>query len=107
MTRVSWRQAVGIPLNVALFLVLMVLGWGSARGFFAHPARAAMVLLLVASTPIMTLWTSGRSRGARHVADDRTFFPLLAAHTLFTAWAMPYMDARGLWTLPGGDLTRC
>ena len=38
----SWpglRQALGIPLNVALFLLLMVMGWGSAAGFFAHPVR--------------------------------------------------------------------
>lgn len=104
--RRSWRQQVGIPLNVLLFLLLMVMAWGSVRGFFAHPARAIMAALLVASIPIMTLSTSGRSRGVAHASDDRRFFPLLVAHSLLTAWVMPYMDARSMFVLPGGDLLR-
>ena len=39
MNGISWRQAIGIPLNVLLFLLLMVMGWGSWAGFFAHPVR--------------------------------------------------------------------
>jgi protein-S-isoprenylcysteine O-methyltransferase Ste14 len=27
-------------------------------------------------------------------------------HSLFTAYVMPYMDARDLWVLPGGDALR-
>ena len=33
---ISIRQIIGIPLNVFLFLFLMVMGWGSVAGFFAH-----------------------------------------------------------------------
>ncbi len=106
MPRISWRQAVGIPLNVVLFLALMIIAWGMPAGFFAHPARTAMAVLLLIGMPVMTFCTSGRSRGVRHSADDRAFFPLLVVHTLFTAWAMPFMDARNLLVLPGGDVLR-
>jgi protein-S-isoprenylcysteine O-methyltransferase Ste14 len=103
---VPWRQAVGIPLNVLLFLLLMVMGWGDVRGFFAHPVRVGVVLLHLVMMPVMTLFTAGRSKGLRHSPDWKPFFPLLVFHSLFTAFVMPYMDARDLWTLPGGDATR-
>ena len=46
--KISWRQLIGIPLNVALFLLLMVMAWGSWSGFFAHPARTGVVMLHLA-----------------------------------------------------------
>jgi protein-S-isoprenylcysteine O-methyltransferase Ste14 len=101
-----WRQLVGIPLNILLFLLLMVLYWGSWDGFFAHPVRVGVVVLHLVMMPVMTLATSGRSKGLRHAPDWKPFFPLLAAHSLFTACVLPYMDARDIWVLPGGDVTR-
>jgi protein-S-isoprenylcysteine O-methyltransferase Ste14 len=103
---VSWRQAIGIPLNVLLFLLLMVMGWGSWAGFFAHPVRVGVVILHLIMIPVMTFSTSGRSKGLDHAPDWRPFFPLLMFHSLFTAFVMPYMDARDLWVLPGGDALR-
>jgi protein-S-isoprenylcysteine O-methyltransferase Ste14 len=105
-SHVSWRQALGIPLNVLLFLFLMVMGWGSWSGFFAHPVRVGVVVLHLIMIPVMTLATSGRSRGLRHTPDWKPFFPLLVFHSLFTAYVMPYMDARDIVVLPGGDATR-
>ena len=104
--RPSVRQLFGIPLNVLLFLLLMIMGWGSWAGFFAHPVRMGVVVLHVLMIPVMTWSTSGRSRGLKSTADWRPFFPLLVFHSLFTAFLMPYMDARDLWVLPGGDATR-
>lgn len=103
---VPWRQAIGIPLNVALFVLLMVLGWGDARGFFAHPARAGAALVLALMVPVMTFCTAGRSRGVRHAPDWKPFFPMLVGHSLFTAYVMPWMDARSLFVIPGGDALR-
>jgi protein-S-isoprenylcysteine O-methyltransferase Ste14 len=103
---VPWQQALGIPLNVVLFILLMVLGWGNVRGFFAHPARTGAVLVLVLMMPVMTFRTGGRSRGVRHAPDWKPFFPMLVAHSLFTAYGMPYMDARNLWVIPGEDVLR-
>jgi protein-S-isoprenylcysteine O-methyltransferase Ste14 len=103
---ISWKQAIGIPLNVLFFLLLMVMAWGSWDGFFAHPVRVGVVALHLIMIPVMTWSTSGRSKGFKHTPDWKPFFPLLVGHSLFTAWVMPYMDARDLWVLPGGDLTR-
>ena len=106
MNGISWRQAIGIPLNVFMFLFLMVMGWGSWQGFFAHPVRVGVVVLHLIMIPVMTFSTSGRSKGLKHSPDWRPFFPLLVFHSLFTAFLMPYMDARELWVLPGGDVLR-
>jgi protein-S-isoprenylcysteine O-methyltransferase Ste14 len=102
----TWKQLAGIPLNVLLFLLLMVMAWGSWDGFFAHPVRVGVVVLHLIMIPVMTWSTSGRSRGVASRRDWRPFFPLLMFHSLFTAWVMPYMDARDLWVLPGGDALR-
>lgn len=106
MPRVPLKQLIGIPLNVVLFLFLMVMAWGSWGGFFAHPVRVGVVVIHLLMMPVMTLCTAGRSRGVRHAPDWRPFFPLLMAHSLVTAWVMPYMDARDILVLPGGDLLR-
>ena len=103
---ISWKQAIDIPLNVLLFLLLMVMGWGSWDGFFAHPVRVGVVALHLVMIPVMTWSTSGRSKGLKHAPDWKPFFPLLVLHSLFTAYVMPYMDARDVWTLPGGDSLR-
>jgi protein-S-isoprenylcysteine O-methyltransferase Ste14 len=102
----SWKQILGIPLNVIAFLALMVLGWGSWSGFFAHPVRIGVVVIHLLMIPVMTFCTAGRSRGIRNARDWKPFFPLLVAHSLFTAWAMPAMDAREILVLPGGDALR-
>ena len=101
-----WRQLVGIPLNVLSFLLLMVLAWGSWDGFFSSPVRLGVVVLHLLMIPVMTLSTSGRSRGLEHAPDWRLFFPLLVFHSLFTAGVMPWLDARDRWVLPGGEVTR-
>jgi protein-S-isoprenylcysteine O-methyltransferase Ste14 len=103
---ISPAQLIGIPLNVLFFLLLMVMAWGSWSGFFAHPTRVGVVVLHFLMIPVMTWSTSGRSKGLKHTPDWKPFFPLLVCHSLFTAWVMPYMDARNLWVMPGGDATR-
>ncbi len=103
---ISVRQVIGIPLNVFMFLFLMVMGWGSWAGFFAHPVRVGVVVLHLVMIPVMTFSTSGRSKGLKHSPDWKPFFPLLVFHSLFTAFLMPYMDARNLAVLPGGDALR-
>ena len=104
--RLPILQVIGIPLNVALFLLLMVMAWGSWDGFFAHPVRVGVVAVHLIMMPVMTFCTAGRSRGVKHVHDWKPFFPLLMFHSLFTAWVMPYMDARDILVLPGGDALR-
>lgn len=100
------KQLIGIPLNVALFLLLMLMGWGSVDGFLSHPTRVGVIVLHLIMIPVMTFSTGGRSKGLRHAPDWKPFFPLLAMHSVFTAYVMPYMDARDIWVIPGGDVTR-
>ena len=100
------KQLIGIPLNVALFLLLMLMGWGSVDGFLAHPTRVGVIVLHLIMIPVMTFSTGGRSKGLEHAPDWKPFFPLLAMHSVFTAYVMPYMDARDIWVVPGGDVTR-
>src|SRR5580765_3085840 len=104
-SRISFAQAIGIPLNVLCFLLLMVMAWGSWSGFFAHPKRVGVVVLHLVMIPVMTLSTSGRIKGRNHSSVCKLFFPLFIFLSLFTAWEMPYMDARDQWVLPGGDVT--
>jgi hypothetical protein len=99
--RLPFLQIVGIPLNVFFFLLLMVMGWGSWDGFFAHPVRVGVVVVHLIMMPVMTFFTAGRSRGVKHAPDWKPFFPLLMFHSLFTAWVMPYMDARDILTPVG------
>ncbi len=105
-TKTPWKQLIGIPLNVLCFLLLMVIAWGDTRAFFASPVRVGVVVLHLLMIPVMTLSTAGRSKGLRHSPDWKPFFPLLVFHSLFTAYVMPYMDARDIAVLPGGDVTR-
>ncbi|MFI5372251.1 MAG: methyltransferase family protein [Candidatus Eisenbacteria bacterium] len=105
-TRRPIAQIVGIPMNVFMFLFLMMMGWGSVSGFLSHPVRIGVVVLHLVMIPVMTFSTSGRSRGLKHTPDWKPFFPLLVFHSLFTAFVMPYMDARNIAVLPGGDATR-
>lgn len=102
----SIKQIIGIPLNVTLFLLLMIMGWGSVEGFLSHPVRASVIWLHVLMVPVMTFATGGRNRGLQHAPDWKPFFPLLAMHSVFTAYVMPYMDARDIWVIPGGDVVR-
>jgi len=101
-----WRQLVGIPLNVLAFLLRMARSGGGWTAFASSPARVGGIVLHLAMIPVMTLGTSGRSKGLEHAPDWKPFFPLLVFHSLFTACAMPWLDARGLWVMPGGELTR-
>ncbi|MDT4969079.1 MAG: hypothetical protein QOJ64_3816 [Acidobacteriota bacterium] len=76
---------------------LMLLAWRNLRGFFAHPARAGVVVVLVI-TPFITYWGESErmDRGVRPVGGQwRTLF-LLELGFFVCYWAVPYFDRRGL-----------
>src|SRR6185503_1462519 len=68
--------------------------------------RAVVILPHLLLIPVKAFCTSGRSSGTRHERDRGWFFPALVVHSVITAWLLPYMDARDLGTLPGGDAVR-
>jgi protein-S-isoprenylcysteine O-methyltransferase Ste14 len=89
-------------------LILTLWGWADWRGFFAHPARCALVALMIVrfAQAIVTLDPEivRRGRDDKRV-NERGFFPLLYV-SLIGVMASPFFDARNLWVWPGGDLTR-
>jgi len=89
-------------------LMLTVWGWADWREFFAHPARCAVVALMVFrfAQAMFSLDPDITRRGQdANRVPERGFFSLLYA-SLLVVMASPYFDARSLWVLPGGDVTR-
>jgi protein-S-isoprenylcysteine O-methyltransferase Ste14 len=85
----------------AVFVGVSVLGWGSAAGFFAHPARAAGIALGFVMTLLALASPVNFSSGEREdVAGRRLFAPALFG-SLLLCWLLPYLDRRGVWTLDG------
>jgi protein-S-isoprenylcysteine O-methyltransferase Ste14 len=84
------------------FLALVVWGWGDCMTFFAHPARAGIVLLAVAGA--IAFCFSGSSSLGVGRREDRSsrwlFLPLIIVGIAF-AWLPPRLDRLDLWTIDG------
>jgi len=89
----------------AAFIGLAALGWGSASGLVAHPARAGFVALSLLFTLVGLLSPVNFSSGVREDVGDRWIFAPSAAGMLLLFWLVPYLDRRDLWSLDG-DLAR-
>ena len=89
-------------------LMLTFWGWSDWRGFFSHPARAAIIALFLLRF-LLVAWCLHPNMISKGRDDKRlrepAFFVLLYA-SLIVWLASPYFDARGLWLLPGGDGVR-
>lgn len=83
-------------------------GWSNWHGFFAHPARCAVVVVFLLRF-LHAAWRLHPNMIARGREEKRVrepvFFALLYAGVLLVM-ASPYFDARDLWLLPGGEVTR-
>lgn len=89
-------------LGSALALIgLGALGWGSFTGFFAHPARAALVALTIGTTAVALLSPVNLSSGEREDVASRWIFVPTAAGVLGLCWLLPYLDHGDLWTIDG------
>jgi protein-S-isoprenylcysteine O-methyltransferase Ste14 len=101
--RAPW---LGIALNVLLPLLLMGLAWGDPRAFFGSPFYAAAAGLFVLPNLVAIVFTTGYGPHQRPSGES----PWLLASAnlvsnlglLVTVW----LDARGLWRMPGGDALR-
>ncbi len=91
--------------NMALFVGLGVLGWGSWSGFFDHPARALGVVATLVMTVVALASPINLSSGQREDKSDRAIFLPAAAGLLLLLWLMPYLDRRDRLTF-GGDGVR-
>lgn len=88
-------------------IAMMLIAWGDVRSFLAHPARAGVVLVLVA-VPFVTFRgeTSRASRGLRPVGGQWLTLTLLELGFVASYLLVPYCDRRDVLVLPGADAVR-
>jgi protein-S-isoprenylcysteine O-methyltransferase Ste14 len=91
--------------GTALFLGLAALGWGSAAGLVAHPARAAFVAVSLVATAAGVASPANLSSGVREDAGGRWLFVPSALGLLVLFWLVPHLDRRDRLALDG-DLVR-
>lgn len=104
----SRKAALGLLGQVSLGLGLMLFGWGSddVGGFFAHPARAALLVIALLGIAVvfwMRLDVQAFRKGQRPVGRQRWLLAALMATGLLLVWWLPHGDRRGLLTFTGAD----
>jgi hypothetical protein len=74
---------------LAIFFGLAVLGWGDLAGFFAHPARAGLVVATLLLVILPLLSDVSLSSGTREDVRNRWMFVPLALVSLAFAYLPP------------------
>ena len=105
------KTALGLLAQVVLGVGLMLTGWGweDWRGFFAHPARAALVgVTLLGVVPVLTGWVDVQvfRKGKRPVGRQRWLLAGVMVVMMGLVWFLPYSDRRGLLSLAGSEAMR-
>ena len=105
------KTALGLLAQVVLGVGLMLTGWGweDWRGFFAHPARAALVgLTLLGVVPVLTGWVDVQifRKGKRPVGRQRWLLAGVMVVMMGLVWFLPYGDRRGLLSFAGSEAMR-
>jgi protein-S-isoprenylcysteine O-methyltransferase Ste14 len=102
----SWLTLVGGLAATSLFLALAIWGWGDWAGFWAHPARVALILSsLIAVVAFGFSGSRGFSTGRREAVSNRWIFLPLTVLTLALGWLPAHTDRLDRWTIDG-DATR-
>jgi protein-S-isoprenylcysteine O-methyltransferase Ste14 len=107
----SPRLRIAIPLlaQEAVMLGLLFFGWGfdDLRGFFAEPARVALIVLMLLGVaiflicfPYIRLFQKGKQVAGRWQVG------LLMVIMLLLLWFLPFDDRRGLWLIGGSNVPR-
>lgn len=101
--RAPW---LGVALNVALPLLLMGVAAGDPRRFFGSPLYATAAALFVLPNLVAILFTTGYGPHAR--ASGESPWVLASANLVSNAGMLVtvWLDARGLWRMPGGEWLR-
>ncbi len=87
------------------YLGLAIVGWGGFSAFFAHPARIALSVILMALT-VASLFSGGNlSSGEREDRGNRWVLVAFEAVGLLSAWLPAYTDRHDIWTMDG-DMVR-
>jgi len=88
-------------------ILVMLLGWGDVRGFFAHGARAGVVIVLLI-TPLITSWSESErsNRGLRAVGGQWQTLLQLEIGFIICYFLVPYFDHHNRLVLPESDALR-
>ena len=103
MTRLSYliRFLGGLMIG-SLVTWLAVLCWGEPAAFFAHPARAGVVICLLILAPVRALVRGGGNNcGVREDQRNRWVLVPMILTMLVLLWLPPFGEARGLWLVDG------
>src|SRR5215203_6045042 len=84
-----------------VYLGLAVLGWAGFAAFFAHPARIALAVVLVALTGAALFSQGNLSAGEREDRGNRWVIGAIGVIGLASAYVPAYSDRTELWTLDG------
>jgi hypothetical protein len=88
-----------------LYIGLAVISGGGFTIFFDHPARVALVLILLALGGASAFTRGNMSPGEREDRGNRWVISVLGLLGLLIAILPPYTDRVGFWTF-GGDTVR-
>ncbi len=98
---------------VLLGALLLSWGWDDVQGYFAHPARSAVVAVFIVgwvALAVATLFGHGvgkvLQRPKQRRDDPWWFWVVLAAAVATLFWLGPFGDRRGVFVLPESDALR-
>lgn len=93
------RKAIGMVGGITSAVMLLLLGWGmrDAAGFFASPARAIFLVILITEMVASTVMlVSPFRKGSRGPGGQRLLFAALQVVTIGLLLLLPYGDRRGI-----------
>ncbi len=86
------------------YLGIAVLGWGGIGPFFAHPARVALAVVLMALAVVAMFSRGNASSGMREDRANRWVLGAFGVIGLVAGYLPAYSERIGLWTLDGDTL---
>jgi len=107
----SWKNVPKLLLPALLLWIAWFAAWGfdDVAGFFAHPARAGTVVMLVASIVLMLIWRPDIQpfrKGTSELGRQKYFLIAVVIPFFLLILVAPYGDRRGLWVFGEWDALR-
>lgn len=101
MATLSGKSFIHGIISLLLTFALLLLGWGPTDlgGFFANPARIALVVVMVVGGLVAWLVSPGLNpfrKGEQPVGRQRCLVAMNGVLQLLLIWFLPFADRRGL-----------